>query len=158
MIHMTDMGREQMMMLVSVSVVQEDSGVTFTYVQVCTDASLCSKPATILDLEVPVARGSGDGHTCTALWAARAAGGAPEGRTSIVQACLALELVNVVGMLHDKRVDRAGARVPEESRLGGHGRRLWRRAAPWAGPKECLAPPRKAIFVWFLAAARRFLL
>ena len=158
MIHMIGVGEEQMMMLVSVSVLQEDSGVTFTYVKTFIDASLCSKPATILDLEVPVARGVGDVHTCTALWAARAAGCAPEGRTSIVKACLALELVNVVGMLHDKRVDRAGARVPEESRLGGHGRRLWRWAAPWAGPKECLAPPRKAIFVCFLAAARRFLL
>ena len=83
-IHMTGVGEEQMMMLVSVSVLQEDSDVTFTYVWTFTDASLCSKPATILDLEVPVARGVGDVHTGTALWAARAAGGAPEGRTSIV--------------------------------------------------------------------------
>jgi hypothetical protein len=87
---MTGEGEEQIMVLVSVSVLQEDSDVTFTYVQTFIDASLCSKPTTIVDLEVPVARGVRDVCTFTALWAARAAGGGPWGRTPNAQAGLAL--------------------------------------------------------------------
>ena len=73
-IHMTGVGEEQMMMLVSISAPQEDSGATFTLTDTLNVASISLKYASILDLEAPVARGFGVVCTCTALWAARATG------------------------------------------------------------------------------------
>ena len=117
---MTGEGEEQIMVLVSVSVLQEDSDVTFTYVQTFIDAYLCSKPTTIVDLEVPVARGVRDVCTFTALWAARV----------------------LVEMLHDKRVDHPPSLFVSASIIAARLTAGWTAGARplpiAAAPGECL--------------------